>query len=91
MEGLSEEKEKDKEKEKEQEPEDDADDDDGDDHPNSLILADSSDMFVMDQVWRRWKQYPFQILFVFFNHHCRIKSFKMSMLVNNNKCLTAFA
>ena len=51
MEGLSEEKEKEKEKEKEPEPVEDADDDDdGDDHPNSLILADGSDMFVMDQV-----------------------------------------
>ncbi|GFS15633.1 histone-lysine N-methyltransferase 2C, partial [Elysia marginata] len=50
MEGLSEEKEKEKEKEKEPEPpDDDGDDDDGDDHPNSLIIADANDLFVMDQ------------------------------------------
>ncbi|KAH9514336.1 hypothetical protein Btru_028794 [Bulinus truncatus] len=38
-----EDKEKDKDKEK------DEDDDDGDDHPSTIILADASDMFVMDQ------------------------------------------
>lgn len=42
MDGQSEEKEKEKDK--------DDDDDDGDDHPSTLILADSSDMFIMDQV-----------------------------------------
>ncbi|CAL1526048.1 unnamed protein product, partial [Lymnaea stagnalis] len=41
--GQSEEKEKEKEKDK------DDDDDEGDDHPSTLILADASDMFVMDQ------------------------------------------
>ncbi|XP_059154742.1 histone-lysine N-methyltransferase 2C-like isoform X4 [Physella acuta] len=41
MDGQSEEKEKEKDK--------DDDDDDGDDHPSTLILADSSDMFIMDQ------------------------------------------
>uniref|UniRef100_A0A2C9KCS1 Uncharacterized protein n=1 Tax=Biomphalaria glabrata TaxID=6526 RepID=A0A2C9KCS1_BIOGL len=43
MDGLIEEKEKDKDKEK------DDDDDDGDDHPSTLILADASDLFIMDQ------------------------------------------
>ena len=84
MEGLSEEKEKEKEKEKEPEPVEDADDDDdGDDHPNSLILADGSDMFVMDQVL--FECYRYQIMqppftriptITYFAHFLHIFAFK---------------
>lgn len=39
-----------KEAEKDGKEEEEDDDEEGDDHPSTLILADSSDRFIMDQV-----------------------------------------
>ena len=38
------------------------DDDDGDDHPSSIILAESKDQFVMDQVCNDWGFFLFFLL-----------------------------